>query len=118
VGLKDINQTSIIQLYNSIIRSITDYAAVLFENVSDRSKDKIETIQYHSMLQILKKIPETSNTEMREQLGIDTLSNRHNKLNEKYLEKSLQNNQLIIDLYNEHRQFRKDHNITDQKFNV
>ena len=53
---------------------------------------------------------------MREQLGTDTLSNRHKQLKEKYLLKSLQNNQLIIDLYNEHKQFRKDHNITDQKY--
>jgi len=79
-----------------MIRSITDYAAVLFENISDRSKDKVETIQYHSMLHILKIPPETSHTEMREQLGTDTLSSRHKKLKEKYISKSLQNNQLII----------------------
>ncbi len=79
-----------------MIRSITDYAAVLFENISDRSKDKVETIQYHSMLHILKKPPETSHTEMREQLGTDTLSNIHKKLKEKNISKSLQNNQLII----------------------
>ncbi len=63
-----------------MIRSITDYAAVLFENISDRSKDKVETIQYYSMLHILKIPPETSHTEMREQLGTNTLSNRHKKL--------------------------------------
>jgi hypothetical protein len=79
-----------------MIRSITDYAAVLFENISDISKDKVETIQYYSMLHILKIPPETSHTEMREQLGTDTLSSRHKKLKEKYISKSLQNNQLII----------------------
>ena len=101
-----------------MIRSITDYAAVLFENISNRSKHKVETIQYHSMLHILKKPPETSHTEMREQLGTDTFNNRHKKLKEKYLLKSLQSNQLIIDLYNEHKQFRKDHNITDPKYSM
>jgi hypothetical protein len=61
------------------------------------------------MLLILKKPPETSHTEMREQLSTDTLNNRHKKLKEKYLLKSLKNNQQIIDLYKEHKQFRKDH---------
>jgi len=101
-----------------MVRSITDYAAVLLENISDRSKHKVETIQYHIMLHILKKPPETSHTEMREQLGTDTLSNRHKKLKEKYLLKSLQKNQLIIDLYKEHKKFRKDHNITDPKYSM
>jgi hypothetical protein len=70
------------------------------------------------MLHILKKPPETSHTAMREQLETDTISNRHKKLKEKYLSKSLQNNQLIIDLYNEHKQFRKDHHITDPKYSI
>ncbi len=55
---------------------------------------------------------------MREQQGTDTLNNRHKKLKEKYLLKSLQNNQLIIDLYKEHKQFRKDHNITYPKYSM
>jgi hypothetical protein len=106
------------QVYSSMVRSITDYAEVLLENISDRFKHKVETIQYHSMLHILKKTPETSHTEMREQQGTDTLNNRHKKLKEKYLLKSLQNNQLIIDLYKEHKQFRKDHNITYPKYSM
>ena len=55
---------------------------------------------------------------MREQQGIDTLEIRHIKLKERYLEKSLKNNQLLIDLYKEHKQFRRDHKITDPKYSM
>jgi len=83
-----------------MIRSITDYAAVLFENISDISKDKVETIQYYSMLHILKIPPETSHTEMREQLGTDTLSSRHKKLKEKYISTSKQSTHNIMNINN------------------
>jgi len=54
-------------------------------------------------------------------IGTKTLNNRHKKLTEKYLQKSLQNIKLVIDLYNENKQFPKDRNITEPKssmFNI
>jgi len=105
-----------IQVYNTLIRSISDYAATLFQNISGNARHKIETIQYNSMLHILKESPGTSHTDMRKKLDIDTLENRHKQLKEKYIQKALKNNQLLIDLYNEHQQFNKDHSITDPKY--
>ena len=55
---------------------------------------------------------------MRKKLDIDTLENRHKQLKEKYIQKALKNNQLLIDLYNEHQQFNKDHGITDPKYSM
>ena len=114
----DIKTQTKFHVYSALIRSITDYAAVLFQNISDHAKYEIETIQYHSMLQILKKPPQTSHTEMREQLNTGTLNTRHKKLKVNYLQKALKNNQLLIDLHNEHIQFCIDNNITDSKYSM
>lgn len=106
------------QVYSSLIRSITDYAAPLFENISENTKHKIESIQYHSMLHILKLPETTSATYMREMLRTETLEKRHKTLKEKYILNALKNNQLIIDLYKEHKEFCKNHNITDKKYSM
>jgi len=114
----DVKTQTKFHVYSALIRSITDYAAVLFQNISEHAKHEIETIQYHSMLHILKKPPQTSHKEMREQLNTDKLNIRHKNLKINYLQKALKNNQLIINLYNDHKQFCIDHNITDPKYSM
>lgn len=101
-----------INVYNSMVRSNVDYAGPLFENVSESNKNKIESIQYHGMLHILNKPKGSSHTEMRNELKLKSLSERNRDLKIKYIRDSLNNNQLIQDLYTEHKQFNRDHNIT------
>ena len=107
-----------LQVYNSLIRSITDYAAPLLQNITETATNKIETIQYNSMLHILKQPPGTSHRKMRTKLNIGTLNRRHKQLKRNYLQKALKNNKLIIDLYKEHKQFNKEHGITNPKYSM
>ena len=107
-----------LQVYNSLIRSITDYAAPLLQNITETATNKIETIQYNSMLHILKQPPGTSHSKMRTKLNIGTLNKRHKQLKRNYLQKALKNNKLIIDLYKEHKQFNKEHGITNPKYSM
>ncbi len=107
-----------LQVYNSLIRSITDYAAPLLQNITETATKKIETIQYNSMLHILKQPPRTSHKKMRAKLNIGTLNRRHKQLKRNYLQKALKDNKLIIDLYNEHKQFNKVHGITNPKYSM
>ena len=62
-----------------------DYAGPILVNVSEQCKDTIESIQYHSMIQILKEQPGASQTEIRKKLKIDTLNNRNNTLKKNIL---------------------------------
>ena len=50
----DANVATKIKVYNALIRSNVDYAGPILVNVSEQCKDTIESIQYHSMIQILK----------------------------------------------------------------
>ena len=107
-----------VRVYNSMIRSNIDFSAPLLENVSTADKQQLETIQYHSMVQIIKATPMSSATEMREKLKLDKISNRTKELKHNYITDSLSNNKIMKDLKAEHEQFKVDHNITNSKYSM
>ena len=112
------NTKTKVNVYNAMIRSNIDYAAPLVDNVSQIDKDKIESIQYHSMRHILNKPYGASHTEMRNELKFKPLSQRNKELKIKYICKSLESNQLIKDLHTEHNEYKQLYNINNSKYSM
>ena len=112
------NTKTKINVYNAMIRSNIDFAAPILDSVSQTAKEKIESIQYHSMRHILNKPIGASHTEMREELKFKTLNERIRDLKSKYLSKALKSNQLIQDLHAQHSEFISTHNIKDNKYSM
>ena len=106
------------RIYKSMIRSNIDFAGPLLENVSPVDKQQLESIQYHSMVQILNAPPMSSSTEMRKKLQLDKITNRTNALKQNYLAESLSKNKIMKDLKTEHQQFKLNHSITDNKYTM
>ena len=106
------------RIYKSMIRSNIDFAGPLLENVAPVDKQQLESIQYHSMVQILNAPPMSSSTEMRKKLQLDKITSRTNALKQNYLTESLSKNKIMKDLKTEHQQFKLNYNITDNKYSM
>ena len=68
---------SLVSLYKSFIRSILEYADVIYDQPSNNSfSDKIESIQYNAALAITGAIRGTSKEKLYKELGFEYLSSR------------------------------------------
>ena len=68
---------ALLTLYKTFIRSHLDYADVIYDQPNNSSfKNKIESIQYNSMLAITGAIRGTSREKLNQELGIESLSSR------------------------------------------
>ena len=83
------------QVYSAMVRSNIDYCGPLLHNISEHNKKMIEAIQYHSMLHIINWPWRSSHTKMREELGLEKLSDRYKRLTKEYIDSSILNNRLI-----------------------
>ena len=72
-----ISRHSLVTLYKSFIRSILEYADVIYDQPSNDSfSDKIESIQYNAALAITGAIRGTSKDKLYKELGLEYLSSR------------------------------------------
>ena len=72
-----IPRRSLISLYKSFIRSILEYADVVYDQPTNNSfSDKIESIQYNAALAITGAIRGTSKDKLYKELGFEYLSSR------------------------------------------
>ena len=72
-----IPRQSLVSLYKSFIRSILEYADVIYDQPSNNSfSDKIESIQYNATLAITGAIRGTSKDKLYNELGLEYLSSR------------------------------------------
>ena len=91
-------ETTKIKIYTSLIRSVVEYGAPLWKNLSDENKKELEAIQYHA-LRIIANLPiGCTNSELYEHFSIPRLVERFENLHERYVYKSLNNNELLSDL--------------------
>ena len=68
---------SLVTLYKSFIRSVLEYADVIYDQPSNNSfSDKIESVQYNAALAITGAIRGTSKDKLYKELGLEYLSSR------------------------------------------
>lgn len=100
-----------IKIYTSLIRSVVEYGAPLWKNLAEEQKKELEAIQYHA-LRIIANLPVgCTNTQLYQHFTIPRLSERFEYLHERYVYKSLNNNELLSDLLDDLAQ-------TESFFNV
>ena len=72
-----IPRRSLVSLYKSFIRSIIEYADVIYDQPSNNSfSDKIESVQYNAALAITGAIRGTSKDKLYKELGFEYMSSR------------------------------------------
>jgi hypothetical protein len=90
------------QLYISLIRSILEYSAIISPIVSTSNFDKLNIIQNKAIKIINRKSIFSSLSDIN--TGIISLTERFNKLNVKYFENALlNNNELIRELWSDYK---------------
>ena len=88
-------------IYQILIRSIIDYASVIFNMLNETNKKKLRSIQYHALRHAMRKPLKASHSELLEISKICSIDKRCYELNEKYLVNAFKfRNELIIDLAN------------------
>ena len=93
-------------LYQTLIRSVVEYSSILFPCLSTSGRNKIEKIQNNCIKIIHNKSKFSSTTEVLQLTNIVAIEERFNALNLNYLKNCfIFNNELIIDLYKEFKNF-------------
>ena len=83
-------------LFQLLIRSLLDYTSIISPLFSKTRLDMLEKIQFCCLKIILKKSKFESNNLLKETYGYESIEDRFNILNTKYLRKCLLNNNEII----------------------
>ena len=82
-------------VYVSLTRSIIDYAAIIFDILSETNKKELRSIQYHALRASYRKPLKFSHTELLEISTVKTIDERCTELNHNYFKKAfLFNNEL------------------------
>jgi hypothetical protein len=94
------------KIYSLLIRSILDYSSCIFSCLSEENKKKLQTIQNNALRVILHKPKFTPISELHKISNLETIKNRFNKLNCRYVFRNLAfKNELIQDMVNEYLNF-------------
>jgi hypothetical protein len=72
-------------VYYSLIRSIIDYAAVIFDLVCETKKKELRSIQYQALRSAYRKLLKFSHKELLTISKAESIDDRVKKLNENYL---------------------------------
>ena len=91
-----LDKKTLIQVYNTLIRSLFDYSCIFSSMLSKTSLNKIQVIQNNALRSILKKNTMISINELHSTANINTIDERLKHLSKKYIEKNLANNNPII----------------------
>lgn len=100
-----------IQVYATLVRSVIEYGAPLWNGLSPQNIKSLESIQYHALRIILKLPIGSTKTQIYETINIPRLSDRFELLHSKYINRALNN----IDLMNN---LLEDVNQIEAVFNV
>ena len=104
-----INKNLLVNIYKSLVRSVLDYSSFVISSISHSLIKKLEKIQYEAIGIILRKsvLDKISATNLREQVGLDSVEDRLNEITRRYLEKALANmNPLIDQMHDDYLDFK------------
>ena len=103
-----LEESTLMNIYQSLIRSLIDYTGFMFDYLSTANKTKLEAIQNYALRVIFRKPREFGNENLLELAKIDTISARSNAINNRFLEKAeIHGNPIITDLIEEYLELRK-----------
>ena len=107
-----LNENTLIQLYNTLIRSIVEYSSIIYPRIGKTNWKKIEAIQVKS-LKIVHKLHWRTPTEIyKDKVKVEDLNVRLDILNEKYLLNCVRNkNEVMIDLFKNFLNFSAARNL-------
>ena len=103
-----LDASTVTKLYQSLIRSLIEYAGFQFNLLSKANKNRLEALENNALRIIYRKKREFGNDNLHKLAGLEPLETRLNRLNDKFLEKaeSLANPLIssLIDEYIEQRE--------------
>ena len=103
-----LNVTTLIQVYNVLIRSVLEYSSILVPALANCHMNTIQIIQNNAFRTILKK-PITTRTrvqDLHKSAKVEMLKNRFESLNINYVQKAISStNPIIIELIDDYKKF-------------
>ncbi len=107
----------LIKLYKSLVRSVIEYSSTLVDSISPSFLKKLEAIQNNSLRAIfqIKWEEKILIEELWRKANVESIKERLNKLNEKYIEKALYSNPFINQMIEEYLDFRNRGKIDPNK---
>ena len=94
-----LRKETLIQIYKSLIRSVIEYMGMNYYAFGRAQRNELEVIQNSALRAILKKKREDGNKNLLREANIESIRQRMNRLNCKYVEKSIkQGNPIVKDL--------------------
>jgi hypothetical protein len=109
-----LNKTTLIQIYNVLIRSVLEYSAILAPAISSTNLNTLQIIQNSALRIILKKpiFTRTRISDLHQEANIELIKERFDKLRFKYIKKTIDNNNPIIkEVINEYIRFKGGRNL-------
>ena len=101
-----ISTKTLMQIYNSLIRSLMEYSSIIYPLFSISNLELLERIQFKCLKIINRKSKYASNIEVKNLDGFVSIEDRFDELNLRYIRNSLSNNnELIIDLLSEFKRY-------------
>ena len=101
-----ISTKTLMQIYNSLIRSLMEYSGIIYPLFSFSNLELLERIQFKCLKIINRKSKYASNIEIKNLDGFVSIEDRFDELNLRYIRNSLSNNnELIIDLLSDYQRY-------------
>ena len=110
-----LNEKTLIQIYNVLIRSIIDFSAILSPIISKTNLNTLQIIQNNALRIIFKKLLITRTTIdwLHEKAKLIRIETRMINLRKRYIYKAVENkNPMILDLIYEYLNFKGGRNLS------
>ena len=95
-----------IQIYKSLVRSLLEYSAFIYDTLSNNMKDVLNAVQYNALRIIYDKDRRFGNKNLLKLANIETIKSRMNNLKLTYINSAIKNkNPIISELVDEYKNF-------------
>ena len=114
----NLSDETIRTVYFSLIRSILDYASIIYELLCETKKQDFRSIQYHALRAAYRKPLKFSHKELLVNSKTDSIDERVQRLNENYfLNCFLYNNEIVIEAIKKYLNWYSDNKESTFKTN-
>ena len=95
-----------IQIYKSLVRSLLEYSAFIYDTLSNNMKDVLNAVQYNALRIIYDKDRRFGNKNLLKLANIETIKSRMNNLKLTYINSAIKNkNPIISEVVDEYKNF-------------
>ena len=107
-----LNTKTLLSIYKLLVRSLIEYSSILFDVTKKSNTKKLQIVQNDALRIILKLKKEDGNQRLYDESKIESIEQRMNKLNTRYLCKAINyENEMIKNLISEYEEFYLWNNI-------